>query len=97
MDLLRQLQPGQVYANSSCMWLLESTIYSVYKSSVWFAAMLPWQELWMLMGWFFKLVSFRLGTQSGEGNGGLILSNLGVYIIIDTYGLADQHSSQADQ
>ena len=37
--------------------------------------LVTWQELWMLVGSGFGMVSFGLG----RGQGGLISSNLGVY------------------
>ena len=55
------------------MWLLEYIIYNFYKGSIGFVA--TWQELWMLMGSGFGMVSFGLG----RGQGGLISSNVGVY------------------
>ena len=58
---------------SSCMWLLESSIYNFYKSII--GVFATWQELWMLVGSGFGMVSVGLG----RGQGGLISSNLGVY------------------
>jgi len=60
-------------ATSSCMRLVQYIIYNLYKGTMGF--LVTWQELWMLVGSGFGMISFGLG----RGQGGLISSNLGVY------------------
>ena len=71
MDLPRQ--PEQL----SCYFILHaisSVCYlQLFKGAMGFVV--TWQELWMLVGSGFGMVSFGLG----RGKGGLISSNIGVY------------------
>ena len=72
MDLPRHLE------QLSCYFLLHaiSSVYYlqlIYKGTMGFVV--TWQELWMLVGSGFGMVSFGLG----RGQGGLISSNIGVY------------------
>ena len=55
------------------MRLVQYIIYNLYKGTMGFVV--TWQELWMLVGLGFGMVSFGLG----RGQGGLISSNIGVY------------------
>ena len=64
---------SSVRATSSCMRLVQSITYNLYKGTM--GLLVTWQELWMLMGLGFGMVSFGLG----RGQEGLISSNIGVY------------------